>query len=239
MLCWQLVPWLVEVDVFLVGKRNQHAMEILRMSGTPRRQCTAAQSHRTIRNHKVRIHFVLGTKAVTVLTCTEGRVEREVTWCQFLKAGPAFWTRQMLAEGQSFALFSLFGNQFDPCYTFSKTQGGLERVSQSTLNVITSHKTIDDDVDGVVFISSQFVARCKKFGDVTHFVIDARANKSLCSKVAQKSVVFAFATAHNRCQNLKPCALRQCHDAVDYLLRSLTLKFCAVGRTMLNADARV
>ena len=65
----------------------------------------------------------------------------------------------MLAEGNDLALFiGLAAHDFDSCNTVCKLQCGLEAVGKATIDSSLLNESIDDDVNTVVFVPSEFVA---------------------------------------------------------------------------------
>ena len=127
-LCRNLRPWLVNVNVFLFRKCHQHAMEVLSMCAPPRSQGTITKAHRRIGNDKFRVNLKLCSESIAVLTSAVWRVERKVTRRWFIETGIAFRTCQMLAKGQSLALLPFFANEFHACDTVRQLERGLKRV---------------------------------------------------------------------------------------------------------------
>ena len=65
----------------------------------------------------------------------------------------------MLAEGNDLALFiGLAAHDFDTCNTVRKLQCGLEAVGKATIDSSLLNKSIHDDVNAVVLVTSEFVA---------------------------------------------------------------------------------
>ena len=66
----------------------------------------------------------------------------------------------MLTECQGLVRFSVLAHQLDASDTFSYSQCGLERIRQTAFNVVATHQSINNDVNGVVLIARQLLAGC-------------------------------------------------------------------------------
>ena len=64
----------------------------------------------------------------------------------------------MLTECQGLVRFSVLAHQLDSSDTFSYSKSGLKRIRQTPFNVVASHQSINNDVNGVVLIARQLFA---------------------------------------------------------------------------------
>ncbi|CAB4576624.1 unannotated protein [freshwater metagenome] len=174
-----------------------------------------------------------------MFTSTVGRVKGEVTRCWLFEAGVTLGAGQMLTEGEHLALFTVGAHKVYTRHTFGHLESGLQRICEPTFNIITTYETVHNDVNCVILVSRQLFIGLKKFTDIPHRAVDARAYETLTRDVGKQCVVFAFASTYNRGENLKACALLQLHDAVNNLLWGLTLEGYSVRWTMLDTNARV
>ena len=145
----------------------------------------------------------------------------------------------MLAEGERVLGLAVFANDLDFGHAIGQLKRGLKAVGESTLDALAAHQTVDDYLDGVVFITRQALIAFEELDDVDKFGIDTRTHVSLPSEVFEQRLVLTFAAAHHRSEHLKASALGHQQDAIDDLLWGLALQAGAVGGAMLNADARV
>ena len=232
-------PRRIDVDLVDIGDRFDHAIEVLRVRRTPRSDCTAGNRQVRVGHDEVGVDLKGGAKAVARRACAIGRVKREVTRGELFETGAAVRTGQVLAERERVLGLAVFANDLDFGHAIGQLERGFEAVGESTLDALAAHETVDDYLDGVVFVTRQALIAFEELDDVDEFGIDTRTHVSLPSKVFEQRLVLAFAPAHHRSQHLKASALRHQQDAIDDLLRGLALQAGAVGGAMLNADARV
>ena len=142
-----------EGNLVLLSHRFEHAVEVLSMRRTPRRNCTLCNGQIGIRDHQVGIYFKLGTQAVAVFTRAIGRVEREVSRCRFVEAIATLWTRKMLTKGEYFAFVTFHAHQFNFSNAFCKTQCSFQTVGETSRNVVFLYQAVDDDFNRVLLVA--------------------------------------------------------------------------------------
>ncbi len=109
------------------------------------------------------------------------------------------------------------GHDLDLRYALGKGQRRLHRLGQAALDALSQHKPINNNRDAVLFVP----CKVNLVSELVEFTVDNRSAEPLGGKIGQQGVVGSLATLHNRCEDLKPGALVQLKDPVDYLLGCL------------------
>ena len=117
----------VDIDVVGLAHRLKQACKVLGMSRGPRPNRTVGNREIGVRNDQFRVDLIRGAEPVAGLTRAVWRVEREVSRCEFVVAGSAMRTRQMLREREDFGLgLAVFRNQLNLGHTFGQLERCLE-----------------------------------------------------------------------------------------------------------------
>ncbi len=136
----------------------------------------------------------------------------------------------MLGESQSRAIDDL-----DVGHTLGKGEGGLQRLGEPLFHPLFADETIDHDLDGVLVVAVE----ADLLGQLPDLTIDPGPGEPLLGQIGEEGLVFALPPAHHRRQHLEASAFLQLEDAVDDLLRSLSLHRGAVVGTVGDPDPGV
>ena len=150
----------------------------------------------------------------------------------------------MLTERQRLGLrFSPFGalswHHFDLGDTVGQTERLFQRVGEPPLDALFQHQPVDDDLDLVVLVLRETLVSLEELVDVDRLTVDARTHVALTRQIFEQRVVLALAATNHRREDLEADAVIHVEDAVDDLLRGLTLQLGAVVRAVLHTDTGV
>ena len=84
---------------------------------------------------------------------------------------------------------------------------------------VAPHQPVDDDLDGVLLVAGQPLARSPRAARSSSPSIRARV-KPCAGQLREQRLVLALAAAHDRREHLEAGAVGQLQDAVDDLLRA-------------------
>ena len=142
----------------------------------------------------------------------------------------------MLAEGEDLvveARFVVAPHDLHLGHALGDAQRRLERVGEPSLDAVSTHEAVDDDLDRVLLVAFEI----HLVGELVELAVDDGPGEALRGQVGQQRVVGALAAADDRRQDLEAGALRELEDPVDDLLGRLTGDHRAVGRAVGHADA--
>ena len=117
---------------------------------------------------------------------------------------------------------------------FGQFQCGFDGIGQALADTIPDDQTVDHDLDGVFLLLGEFDV----IGQLPHFAVDQRAGVAVGAQQFEQVDEFAFASAHDRCQNLESCTYRHGKQRVDHLLRGLCAHRFTAHRAVRFAGAR-
>ncbi len=175
-------------------------------------------------------------ESIATLAGAVGRVEREVPGGELLERETAHGATEVLAEGEDLVVESGLVVAIDDLHlghALGDAQRRLEGVGEPPLDAVTTHETVDDDLDGVLLVAGQLDG----VGELVQLTVDDGAGETLRGQVGQKRVVGAFPASHDGGQHLEARALGELEDAIDDLLGRLAGDHRTVVGTVRHADA--
>ena len=227
-----------EIDLVGLGHRFEHAREVLGVRTAPRCDRALVDAHVGVGDDEFRVDFEGGAQSVTYGAGTVRGVEREVARSELFVARATRRAHEVLTEGERLVVDPVAVDEFDLGDTFGETQRRLERIGEATLEAVAAHEPVDDDLDVVVLVAGQLLVTLEELVDVDGLAVDLGPHEPLAGEVLQQRVVVALAASHHRSEHLEAGALGKFEDAVDDLLRCLTLELGVVVGAVLHSDAR-
>ncbi len=123
---------------------------------------------------------------------------------------------------------------FDHRQPLGEFQRGLETFRQPLADVGPHHDAVDHDIDVV----REFLVERGRLRQLVEGAVDLDPLESLLEIFGELLAVLALAAAHDRRQQIEPCALGQRQHAVDHLRDDLAFDRQAGGGRIGHADAR-
>ena len=102
---------------------------------------------------------------------------------------------------------------FDHREPFGQFQRGLNAFGKALADIRAHHDAVDDHVDVV----REFLVEDRRFRKLIELAVDLDPLEALLEPVGELLLVFALAAAHDRREQIEPCAFRQRQHAVDHL----------------------
>ena len=126
-------------------------------------------------------------------------------------------------------------DHLDPDQTLAKPQCRLHGIGQPTGDALLDHKSVDDDLDGVLFV----LVEGDLFTQVVHFAVNPDPYETVGLELAQLLAVFPLATPDNRSQEQEFALLRQVEDLLNHLLSGLRGNLLFAGRAVHPPDTGI
>ena len=176
----------------------------------------------------MKLHLIPESEALRA--CAKGVVEGKTARFDLINADPTVRARK--AHGK---IHWLCVCHIDDEQSVCQLQYVFYGICQSLLNAVFHHQTIHDNLDVVLDVFVQ----CDLLGQLVHIAVHLRPHISAAPCLLKQLGMGSFAAAHDRCQQLYFCALRQLHDLIDHLIDTLSFDLTPAFRAVGNSDARV
>ena len=108
-----------------------------------------------------------------------------------------------------------------------EVQRGLDRVGEPALRRRLRREPVDDDLDRVLLLLVELRRAVDHVGELDRLAVDPGPAEPLRLQAAEQLDVLPLAAADDRREHLEAGALLELQDAVDDLLRGLSLDRCA------------
>ena len=234
----ELLERCIRIDLVDLAHRLEQAAEVLRTGRGPWGDRTLADARLGVGDHELRVDLEVRAETVAVTARAVGRVEREVAGREFLIGEPTDRTAEVLGEGEDLVVESRIITATHDLHlgdTLGDAQGRLERIGETAFDAVLLHEAIDDDLDGVLFVTGEF----DLVGELVQFAVDDRASESLAGEIGEQRVVGALSSPDHRRQHLEPSSIGQLEHPIDDLLGGLTGDHRPVVGTVRHPDARI
>ena len=248
----QVLPFGVERELVEFAERGQRLDVIGRGRFGPRRDRALAQGHLLVGDDEILVDMLLDAEAAAGRAGAIGVVEGKEPGLDLGdgeagdRAGEFFREQDSLRAalvvdlcgllvGLPFSSAAAGGRVgiFDHREAFGELQRGLKAFGEALADVGAHHDAVDHDVDVV----REFLVERGRLGELIELAVDLDALKALLEVFGELLPVLALAAAHDRRQQIEPCAFRQRQHAVDHLRHDLALDRQARGGRVGHADA--
>ena len=192
--------------------------------------CAFADRLAPIRQDAGRVHLHESAKAGAGFTGAKRVVKAEHPGVQLFNRDAVLRAGIVLAEGHRFTADHINGDQ-----PAGQRKRGLDRISQPAADGIAHRKPVHDNFNGVLDVFFQL----DLFVQVIHVAVNPHPGVAAAAGRVQLLGLGAFASAHNRRQDLEPGARRQLHNLVNHLVNALLGDLPPANGAMRNADPRI
>ncbi len=248
----QVLPLGVERELVVLAERGQGLDVVGRGRFRPRRDRALAQGQLLVGDDQVLVDMLLDAEAAAGRAGAIGVVERKESGLDLGDGEAGDRAGELLREQDAlgaalvvdlcgFLLVFLVARGrrrrvgvFDHGQALGELQRGLEAFREALGEVGAHHDAVDHDIDVV----REFLVERWRLGELMEGAVDLDALKALLEVLGELLLVLALAAAHDRRQQIEPCALGQRQHAVDHLRDDLALDRQARGGRIGHADAR-
>ena len=207
------------------------------MGVRPRLDGALAEGRRGVGDDQFGVDLHPGAQTGAGRAGAVGRVEGERSGLELVDVdGVVVGARHLLAEPH-LAVLVVLGevDEVEHHQPAGERESGLDGVGEPALGGLLDREPVDDDLDGVLELLVQRRRLVQRVG----LGVDADAREALGLELAEELDVLPLPTADDRSEHLEAAPLLQGQDAIDDLLRGLTLDLGAAGRAVRPARAGV
>src|SRR3954464_9545317 len=227
----QLSPRRIEIESELLGESGQNHLLQIAIRLSPREDDTLEDADARIAENELLAHFATRAESTTRRTGAERRVEREVARLELRKRDAAFGAAVSFRE----EVIGAFVRALDLDQAFGELECRLHRIVETAAIFGANYEAVDDDGDVVIHPP----IKLRGLGDLDELTVDDGANEALLTRRIEQLAKLAFATAHERSENLDPRPFGPLEDGVGDLSRALTLYRAAAVGAVRSAGSRV
>ena len=227
----ELVPGRVEVEAELLPERVGEPEEVVGDVGAaPGRDGTLAERRTGVGDDQLGVDLHLGAETGAHRAGAEGGVEGERAGLEVVGVdGVVVGARHLLGELHlPTRVLGVEVDEVEDHQTAGKTERGLDRVGQATFGRLLDREAVDHDLDRVL----ELLVEDRRLIEGVGLTVDAGAAETLLLQLAEQLDVLTLAAPDDGREHLEAAALLQHEDAVDDLLRGLTLDRCTAGGTV-------
>ena len=175
----------------------------------PRANRALGEATPYIVHDQVGVEIELGAEPVAGRAGAERVVEREQARLDLRDRKAGDRAGEFRREDRLLAGIGVFGDR-DAVGQFER---GLERIGETVAELAVDDNPVDDDFDVVL----QILVEPADFVELEHFAVDLDPLKAAPLQFPKLLAVLALTPAHDRREQVEPCALRHRQHAVDHL----------------------